>query len=388
MPAGISLCVMTAGPPERVRALLEACREGVDEIVLVADASGGLATLDACADLADARFSVDCSSVVVALGWMLLQCRGDWILRLDDDEVPGQGLLAELRELAADRFPTNAAIRRRWLYPGREGYLATPPWRPDFQVRFVRNVPGIWSFPGVVHDGLAVAGERRLAAAPVYHADLLLSDLESRRAKRERFASARPGVASDGFPVNDMYVPEDHDVDTAPVPETDRALIERVLDGSEAPAGLRAIGAPPRHAGREELERPTAARSVLPGAYRAAVRREPDQAPLVAGEARQLEFVVENRGDEWWPRGDVPPYIRLAARWLGGGSGAAEARAVFTETVRPGQATRVMLRIVAPPAPGRHTLEVDLVHEHVRWFGCAARLELEVVSRPRPRAGS
>ena len=179
-----------------------------------------------------------------------------------------------------------------------------------------------------------------------------------------------------------MYVPEDHAVDTAPVPEPDRALIERVLDGSEAPAGLRAIGPPPRHAGRDELERPTAARSVLPGAYDAAIQLEPDQPALAAGEVRQLEVVAENRGDEWWPRGDVPPYIRLGARWLDGGSGAAaapEARAVFTETVRPGQATRVMLRVVAPPDPGRYTLEVDLVHEHVRWFGCPARLELDVV---------
>jgi hypothetical protein len=80
----------------------------------------------------------------------------------------------------------------------------------------------------------------------------------------------------------------------------------------------------------------------------------------------------------------VPPYIRLGARWLAGGSGALaapEARAVFTETVRPGQATRVMLRVVAPPDPGRYTLEIDVVHEHVRWFGCPTRLELDVVRR-------
>jgi hypothetical protein len=384
MPAGISLCVMTAGPPERVRALLEACREGIDEIVLVGDASGGLATLDACADLTDTRFSVDCSSVEVALGWMLLQCRGDWILRLDDDEVPSPRLLEELRELAADPFPTNAAIRRRWLHPDRGNYLVTPPWRPDFQVRFVRNVPGIWSFPGVVHGGLEVLGERRLAAEPIYHADLLLSNLGRRRSKREHFESVRPGVVADGFPVNDMYVPEDHAVDTAPVPGADRALIERVLGGSEAPAGLRPLGPPPRHAGRDELERPTAARRVPPGAYQASIQLEPDQAPLAAGEVRQLEVVAENRGDEWWPHGDVPPYIRLGSRWLDAGSDAVpapEARAVFTETVRPGQATRVMLRIVAPREPGRYTLEVDLVHEHVRWFGCAARLQLEVVRR-------
>jgi hypothetical protein len=382
MPPSISLCVMTPGPPERVRALLEACREQVDEIVLVADASGDPATLDACADLADARFSVDCSSVVVALGWILLQCRGDWVLRLDDDEVPGPRLLEELRAIAADRFPTNVAIRRHWLYPDRDRYLVTPPWRPDFQVRFVRNVPGIWSFPGVMHGALEVLGERRLAAEPLYHADLLLSDVDQRRAKRDRFAGQRPDLAADGFPVNDMYVPEDHPVETAAVPEPDRALVERVLDGSEPPPGPAAAGPPPRHVERAELERPTAARTVLTGAYRAAIRLAPGEPPFAPGEVRQLEVVAENHGDEWWPRGDVPPHIRLGSRWVtldGEAPAGPEARAVFTEWVRPGQATRVMLRVVAPSRPGHYALEVDVVHEHVRWFGCAARIELDVV---------
>lgn len=380
----VSLCMMTPGPPERVRALLELCRDAVDEIVLVVDASSDLGTLDACAELADRRFTVDCSSVVVALGWMLLECRGDWVLRLDDDEVPSAELLAGLPELVADRFPTNIAVKRRWLYRDRRSYIVTSPWEPDYQVRLLRNVPGIWSFPGVIHSGLEVLGERRLAAASIYHADLLLETAERRRAKRDRFVRERPGLTTDGFPVNDVYVPEDQDVRTAPVPEREAALVERVLAALPQPPGARGRGPAPRHVERSELERPAAVRAVLPGAYRAALRFARALPTLVVGETRHFELLAENRGEEWWPAGDLPPRIRLGSRWLDPDSGAptaAEDRVLFTETVRPGQTTRVMFRAVAPAQPGRHVLEVDLVHEDVRWFGCATRVEVDVVGR-------
>jgi len=380
----LSLCLMTPGPPGRVRALLEVCRDAFDEIVLVVDASGDLATLEACADLADRRFSVDCSSVVVALGWMLLQCRGDWVLRLDDDEVPSAALLDALPVLVADRFPTNIALERRWLYPDAGSFLVTPPWRPDYQVRLVRNVPGIWSFPGVVHGALEVLGERRFAEQAIYHADPLLSVADHRRAKRDRLARQRPGLVVDRFPVNDVYVPEDHDVATAEVDARDRALVQRVLSGSEVPSAGSSDGPAPRHIERAELERPTAVRAVLPSAYRSRVRFEDQPARLVAGETRHVRLAAQNLGDEWWPPGDTAPWIRLGARWLdprSGDAAAPEDRVLFTETVRPGQTTRVMFRIVAPPDPGRYVLEVDVVHEHVRWFGCPTRVQVDVLSR-------
>jgi len=250
-------------------------------------------------------------------------------------------------------------------------------------VRLVRNVPGIWTFPGIVHGALQVVGERRLVPEPIYHADLLLSPLEQRRAKRDRFERQRPGHVADGFPVNDFYVPEDHGVETASVPDRDATLIRRVLGGAALPAVRpRAEGA--RHVGRAELERPVATRQVTAGAYAAEVRLDEPSPRLAPGESRQLQLVAENRGDEWWTHGDAAPHIRLGSRWLDAHSKAqvgTEARAVFTETVRPGRATRVMLRVEAPAEPGTYLLDVDVVHEHVRWFGCATRVEVEVVSR-------
>ena len=60
---------------------------------------------------------------------------------------------------------------------------------------------------------------------------------------------------------------------------------------------------------------------------------------------------------------------------------------------RPGERILVPLEVVAPPEPGRYLLEVDLVHEDVRWFEQGCRVEIEVAealarSRPSPAAAS
>ena len=38
----------------------------------------------------------------------------------------------------------------------------------------------------------------------------------------------------------------------------------------------------------------------------------------------------------------------------------------------------MMLAVMPPPEPGTYVLEFDVVHEHVRWFGCATRVTLAV----------
>ena len=34
--------------------------------------------------------------------------------------------------------------------------------------------------------------------------------------------------------------------------------------------------------------------------------------------------------------------------------------------------------MLGPPSPGIRAIEVDLVHEHVRWFGCGVRATIEI----------
>jgi hypothetical protein len=373
----------TRGELPRVRGLLELVRPHVDEIVLAVDRTGNLDVLDACADLADQRLTFEYAAPPCRnIGWLQHQCRGDWLLRFDDDEIPSRALLEALPDLVGDRRPTHYGLTRRWLYGDEATYVLSPPWHPDYQLRLVRNLPGIWRFTGEMHDGAIVLGERRLVDLPIYHADLLLLDVEARRRKAALYEGLRPDHVTEGAPVNAIYVPEDWPaLETAPVPEDDRAAIARVLHRPAVPSAPSA-GAPVRSFTVAEINRFNTNRTVADSAYGARIEFVRPVTRVPAGIVREQEVLVENLGDDHWPWGaDAEPPIRLAYRWrsaatdevLGEGP-----RTPFTETVLPGARSLVKLVVVAPAEPGRYVLEADVVHEHVRWFGADARLEVEV----------
>jgi hypothetical protein len=389
--ASVSFCMTTRGALPRIHALLSLVRPHVDEIVLAVDAGGNLDALEACADLADRRLTFDylappCRNI----GWLQHQCSCDWLLRFDDDEIPSAALLEALPELVADRRPTHYGLTRRWLYGDASTYISSPPWLPDYQLRLVRNVPGIWRFTGEMHDGAIVLGERRLVDLPIYHADLLLLPVDERRRKAERYERLRPQHVAEGAPVNAIYVPEDWtDVLTERVPEADRAPIGRVLDAP--PLGApRTTGraAAVEHATVDEINRFNTNRSVTEGAYRARLEFVRPVTRIPAGITREQEVIVENLGDEHWPWGaDAEPPIRLAYRWLraAGGELVGEGpRTAFSETVAPDERSLAKLLVQAPAQAGAYVLEVDVVHEHVRWFGAGARLDVVVEDTAEP----
>lgn len=375
----LSLCMMARKPAPRVRALLELFRPLVDEIVLAGDRTGDPATLEACADLADKRFAVDPAPFNRRLGWLQDQCESDWILRFDDDEVPSMSLLESLRTLVESRAPMQIGLPRRWLFGAPDAWIAEHPWTPDYQVRLVRNAPGAWRFPGVMHAPIEVLGELRLVDHPIYHCELLLAGLEERRAKRAEYETRRPGLRTGDFAVNWYYTPEDcGKVDTARTPPEDLELIERVGSGAARRNGAEAR-APVMPAAAREAEHFNASREVSEGAYGARVELVRAPGGVSAGTIRQLEVLVTNLGDEFWPWGEYPPFIRVGYRWRSrSGETVSHGRCFFTETVRPGATTRVLAQVLVPAEPGLYELEFDVVHEHVRWFEQPALLMIEV----------
>jgi len=99
---------------------------------------------------------------------------------------------------------------------------------------------------------------------------------------------------------------------------------------------------------------------------------------MYAGEHRGLLVEVTNTGDERWPGGlDAEQDIRLSCR-LDGLEGP---RSPLPAPVEPGASALAPVTAIAPDEPGRHQLELDLVHEHVRWLGVGTSVELEVVPR-------
>jgi hypothetical protein len=390
----ISLCMTASRDPAALRALLTLLRPAVDEIVLGVDSRAADQTFATCGDLVDQAYVYEFETTVEQyVPWLYHRCTGDWVLRLDDDEVPGTGLLAMLPELAADRRRSSFAMPVRNLFPTRDSFIASHPWYPEYRTRMVRNVSGLWTCSNGPHSVVEATGERRVVPdAPVYHLHYVAASVASRLATGHVRERDQPGLLTEAYPVNALPTPELWtSVATAPVPDADRPAIAAVAH----PVPVDAMPSsppepepiPPADAARLVVER-----DVTPHAYEAAVSISPARPTLAAGTIAHLEVRIRNLGTEHWPpSGQDGPLIRPTYRWLAAdGVTVIESeglRTPFTETVRPGEETIVMLAARVPPVPGRYVIEIDVVHELVRWFECPARMEIVVEDLERPPAG-
>jgi SAM-dependent methyltransferase len=382
------MCAMTAAEPSRVRAFLEAWRPLVDEVVVAVDERADPATTNECARLADRVYVVPAAMQHMEryLGWLHSCCSGDWILRADDDEVPSEALRSMLRPLLEEREPTHFWLPRRWAYPTPDTYLAQGLWLRDVQLRLVRNLPGIWRFSGHVHSNIEVAGAGRVVDAPLLHLALLVADLEKRRAKAEAYEAVTPGLQTGaGVSLNSVFVPEDVEATSlSATSEADIASYARYLRVAGEPDKKPAPpAADVEKVAMGEIERWNSARSVSARAYRVRVALPHGVEVTRADGIQYVQVEVENLGDEWLPRGPQPePPINVGYRWWReDGTEVVEPtlRTPLTETVAPGATTRLSMAIKAPPDHGRLQLDVDVVHENVRWFDCAERVEVEVL---------
>ena len=381
----LSFAITTSGPAARVRTLLEWVRPHVDEIVLAADRDGDPDVLDACADLADRRLRFELrDSPARLVGWIQHECSADWILRLDDDEVPSPALLRALPELMAERRLSEVVFHRRWLVDSVERWIDSPPWRTDYQGRLRRNVPGLWRFDGLVHTDGDVLGERRLVELPLYHCDLLLTSFERRWGKSLRYEAEAPGAVWDGFPLNATYLPERfEDLSTRAVPVEDRPSLQALVDSSERTAPSRTAGdgaAPVRELEFGEVDRFNSSARPTQVALRAALEwvHAPDSLP--AGTVVHHDVRIRNLGDALWrpERGPSSIQVSLRCRDPANGKLVVEHLEPFTETVWPGQETVLLLPVRTPRDPGRYVLELALAFEH-RRFGDGPRREVTVL---------
>lgn len=317
------------------------------------------------------------------LAWHAAESRGEWLFFVDDDEVPSARLVEELPTLLADEEITHCSFPRRWVYPDPSRYLDDWPWRPDYALRLVRNDHRFLRFSSQFHRPIVALGPGRFSDAPLWHVDPLVRSREARLEKARRYERERPGMRIAGRALNHaFYVPElRRDAPTAPIPHADRATIEAVLAAEDAPRGSR-MAAPPRHVTREEIDRLWGGRALGTQDYNARLELLEEPRPMTAGEQRTLDVRVHNLGRVRWDWGrEGEPVVRVAARWPDAETAAL--RTHFPAPIDPGESALVPVHVLAPQEPGRYRVELDLVHEHVRWFGCAVTCEIEVLPRRR-----
>jgi hypothetical protein len=374
--------MVTDQPAARVQASLASLRPIADEIVIAADGRVDAETLAGYGAVADQLFRIEFRTLERHLPWLHAQCRGDWILRMDADEVPSARLIARLPDLLRTRTIDQYHIAQAWLYPDERHFLDDAPWAGDFPNRLVRATGGL-HFDGRLHQHATISGPSAYVTEPTYHLSLVFQNGSERRAKAIRYEVDEPHTQAVGGRFNEAYyLPELRDaLAVRDVPIEDRDCIARAVRCG--PARLADVAPEMEVLMAAETSRYWAGREVAPTAYRARIAAfDRHSHSLVAGERRRMYILVTNEGDERWPWSlEHRPAIRLSYHWLAP-DGSMKIhdglRTALPATVEPGDTVLAPLDVLAPEQPGDHVLEVDLIHEDVRWFGSSCRIPVRV----------
>ena len=380
----LSVCVMSCGKNlSRLAAILDLLRPVSSEIVVAIDDRRPEGAAEIFARRADKLLFFPFEDPGDRpIPWLFHQCTGDWILNVDDDEVPSGALLDELPQLIERKDFTHAWIARKWLYPDTQRFLTGRPWSTEYQLRLLLNDPRNLQFSDEFHRPVICSGPMCFVEAPLWHLDTAVNDRERRTAKALEYERARRGMRIGSLSHNTgFYVPElSADMRTAPVPDADIPLIKAVCAG----AGVSPGG--PMHAeraSRAEVDGYWPGSPLTSDLHRGRVSLVGEQpSSFVSGVQETVVVRIENLSGSTWPWGeDSAPDIRLAACWEGDDGRAL--RTSLPAAVRPGDVLVVPAHVMPPSSPGRYRLELDLVHEHVCWFGCGVSFEVEVRARRR-----
>ena len=315
----LSVCCLTSDPGARVAAILRQLRPVADEIVVAVDSRLDPERLGRYADVADRLLRYEfVDSAEQAAPWLTAQCTGDWILRIDGDEVMDPALIERLPDLIRARDVFQYWLPCRWLFPDADHYLAQPPWHFSGS-RLVRNdLATIWH-QGLSHGGFESVFPSVHLSESFYHLSLLVHDRAYREAKVARYMSIASGHSRSVLEtdVAAFYLPEQDQrfgITAAPVPARDRAAIAEVL----AAAGEELPGPSPEEIPMwswSKIQRVWPRRTLAEDAYRGEIEMFERAPRLYGGQRRQVTVRVRNTGAEHWPGLNRGPWIKLSHRW-------------------------------------------------------------------------
>jgi hypothetical protein len=330
------------------------------------DASSNDLTQRICYENADRVFSVESPGYVERiLPWLNEQCKGDWILRLDDDELPSVGLIEILPSLMNDREMTHYHLRRRTMI-GEDGtqWIAQRPWWPDWKLRLFRNIPSIVRIPGRLHTGYEVKGASRfLYRGSIYHYDFVYHGEQHRKEKVRQYEIISPEKSG-----SHHYILPDED-----------ALLTRPIPADDAPAQDHTESRPP--AARAPIRRVDLAEIDLAavqecdyGTSLFRARLECIDCPRLMEAGRWYKVDVDLRNDSAvaWPLPEMgAPDVRITYHWLRADGDLYDykgRRTVLPHMLRPGETTRLPAPVRSPKEPGDYILQWDMVIPQVAWF--------------------
>jgi hypothetical protein len=382
----LSLCIATKDSAEYIEKLLRVGRSFADEVVVAVDASSNDLTQRICYENADRVFSVESPGYVERiLPWLNEQCKGDWILRLDDDELPSVGLIDILPALMRDREMTHYHLRRRTMIgEDRTQWIAQRPWWPDWKLRLFRNITSIVRIPGRLHTGYEVKGASRfLYRGSIYHYDFVYHGEQHRKEKVRQYEIISPEKSGS----HHYSLPDEDALVTRPIPADDEPADDPVE--SRPPAAQAAI----RHVDLAEIDL-AAVQDCEYGPTLFRARLECTDCPrlMEAGRWYKLDVDLRNDSPVVWPLPETgAPDVRITYHWLRADGDLYDykgRRTGLPHMLRPGETTRLPAPVRSPKEPGDYILQWDMVIPQVAWFstqgwrGPEIPVSVEGASRP------
>jgi predicted O-methyltransferase YrrM len=365
----ISLGILVINSADYIEKLLRAGQDFADEIVIGIDSSSTDSTEQICREYADKIFLLEpIGTSERALAWLNDQCTGDWILRLDHDELPSSGLLEALPRLTSDREYTHYWLPRRWIFgESQSRWISQDPWWPDWQIRLFRNIRSLVSFPGHLHSDYIIQGAGGyFCEGSIYHYDLVYNNKQRRQQKMQQYEQISPGGS-----MSDFYFPSET-VSTRPIPDEDRPW----SGGLELrrPEHSFTEASPLKYVSMVEMRQAESSEcEYLPDTFRATLECLDCPGEMKAGKMYPIQLRVRNDSAvTWWGSGLRLPQVHISYHWLLQTSQEVyEFEGVRTKlslTLRPDESIKLIAQVLAPWESGSYLLKWDPLIENVSWF--------------------
>ena len=169
-PLGLSVTIITLNEEKKLQKCLESLSGWVDEVIVV-DSGSTDATLEIARSFGARIFKRDWPGFGQQKNYAMSQCKQDWVLNVDADEVVSPQLRASIRQFlervkAGKEAARGAELPRLSWYLGR--WIRHGGWYPNHLARLCDRNAAKWTEPPL-HEALQVNGRLARLSGDLLH---------------------------------------------------------------------------------------------------------------------------------------------------------------------------------------------------------------------------
>jgi glycosyltransferase involved in cell wall biosynthesis len=174
MRIAVSCYLLTHNSERRLQEVLSSV-EGVADEVIIVDSGSTDATKDIAAGFGARVIYRRFDDFTAQRTFAVAQCRNDWVLSIDSDEVLSPSLAETLRrwkdsfDASIPGAPDAFGIRREWYALGRRVRCFYPSTCPDFPIRLFRKGSATYTPNRSVHENMSRFARAEVINEPLLH---------------------------------------------------------------------------------------------------------------------------------------------------------------------------------------------------------------------------